>query len=163
MPWQELSPMNLRMQFVTDWQSGCWTMTELCADYRISRKTGYKWSDRYDASGPRGLHDQSRRPHHSPGATDPAVVALLIALRTATHAGARRNSWPSRPDAIRGRPGRADRRRVTCSRRMGWSPRAATVRRARGRRWRRSPGSMKRGRRISRANFAPAMAGTATR
>lgn len=40
MPWQELSPVDLRMQFVTDWQSGCWTMSELCADYRVSRKTG---------------------------------------------------------------------------------------------------------------------------
>jgi hypothetical protein len=42
MPWQECSPMDLRLQFVRDWQSGAWTMTELCADYQISRKTGYK-------------------------------------------------------------------------------------------------------------------------
>ena len=34
--------MDLRMRFVTEWQSGWWTMTELCADYQISRKTGYK-------------------------------------------------------------------------------------------------------------------------
>ena len=52
MPWQELSPVNLRMHFVTEWQRGCWTMTELCADYQISRKTGYKWIDRFEASGP---------------------------------------------------------------------------------------------------------------
>ena len=31
MPWQERSPMDLRMQFVTDWQTGCYTMSELCA------------------------------------------------------------------------------------------------------------------------------------
>ena len=42
MPWQELLPVNLRMHFVSDWETGCWTMTELCADYQISRKTGYK-------------------------------------------------------------------------------------------------------------------------
>jgi hypothetical protein len=42
MPWQERLPMDLRMQFVLEWQSGCWTMTELCADYQISRKTGYR-------------------------------------------------------------------------------------------------------------------------
>jgi len=81
MPWQELSPMNLRMRFVTEWQSGCWTMTDLCADYQISRKTGYKWIDRYALSGPRGLHDRTRRPHHSPRATDPALVEALVALR----------------------------------------------------------------------------------
>ena len=73
--------MDLRMRFVTDWQSGCWTMTELCADYQVSRKTGYKWADRYERSGPRGLHDRSRRPHASPLATDPALVDRLVALR----------------------------------------------------------------------------------
>lgn len=81
MPWQELSPMDLRMRFVTEWQSGCCTMTELCADYQISRKTGYKWVERYEASGARGLHDQSRRPQHSPLATAPDVVDALVALR----------------------------------------------------------------------------------
>jgi putative transposase len=82
MPWQELSPVNLRMRFVTDWQRDCWTMTELCADYQISRKTGYKWVERFEAVGPRGLADQPRRPTHSPGATDPALVAALVAVRT---------------------------------------------------------------------------------
>jgi putative transposase len=81
MPWQEMSPVNLRMHFVTEWQAGCWTMTELCADYRISRKTGYKWVERYAASGAHGLHDQSRRPQHSPGATDGRLVDALVALR----------------------------------------------------------------------------------
>lgn len=81
MPWQERSPMDLRMQFVLEWQAGCWTMSELCADYQISRKTGYKWVARHEVSGPRGLHDQSRRPHHSPRATAPELVKVLLALR----------------------------------------------------------------------------------
>jgi len=74
--------VNLRMRFVTDWQRNCWTMTELCADYQISRKTGYKWVDRFEAAGPPGLQDQARRPAHSPLATDPALVEALVALRT---------------------------------------------------------------------------------
>ena len=108
MPWQELSPVNLRMRFVTDWQRDCWTMTELCADYQISRKTGYKWVDRFETAGPPGLQDQARRPVHSPLATDPALVGMLVALRTrhprwgarkllvvaARHAPAA--AWPSR-------------------------------------------------------------------
>ena len=56
MPWQELSPVNLRMRFVTDWERDCWTMTELCADYQISRKTGYKWVERYESAGVAGLY-----------------------------------------------------------------------------------------------------------
>ena len=82
MPWQELSPVNLRMRFVTDWQRDCWTMSELCAEYQISRKTGYKWVDRFEVAGPRGLEDLTRRPAHSPGATDPALVEALVAVRT---------------------------------------------------------------------------------
>ena len=74
--------MNLRMRFVADWQRDCWTMAQLCADYQISRKTGYKWVDRYETEGPRGLHDHSRRPAHSPFATEPALVQALVALRT---------------------------------------------------------------------------------
>ena len=73
--------MNLRMHFVTDWQTGRWTMTALCADYQISRKTGYKWLERHATSGLAGLHDRSSRPHHSPAATDAAVVAALVAVR----------------------------------------------------------------------------------
>jgi len=56
-------------------------MTELCADYQISRKTGYKWIARYETSGPRGLHDRSRRPHHHPLATEPKLVDALVELR----------------------------------------------------------------------------------
>jgi transposase InsO family protein len=69
------------MQFIREWQSGCWTMTELCADYQVSRKTGYKWVARHATSGRRGLEDRSRRPHQHPRATDPELVKRLIALR----------------------------------------------------------------------------------
>src|SRR5258705_2264600 len=79
MPWQELSPVNLRMRFVTDWQRDCWTMTELCADYQISRKTGYKWVDRYETAGPRGVHGRSRRPAHNPAATAADLLEGLVA------------------------------------------------------------------------------------
>ena len=56
-------------------------MTELAAEYGISRKTGYKWLERYEADGARGMHDRSRRPHASPHATDPDLLAMLIRLR----------------------------------------------------------------------------------
>jgi len=57
-------------------------MSELCADYQISRKTGYKWVDRFETAGPPGLLDHPRRPAHSPWATDPALVETLVTLRT---------------------------------------------------------------------------------
>lgn len=81
MPWRETSPMEERLEFVREFASGVFTMTELAAAYGISRKTGYKWLDRYDGAGLPGLLDRSRRPHHSPHATPADLMALLIHLR----------------------------------------------------------------------------------
>jgi transposase InsO family protein len=69
------------MQFVTEYDSGLFTMTELAEHYAIARKTGYKWVERYDAEGVVGLVDRSCRPHRSPLATDPALVDALVAQR----------------------------------------------------------------------------------
>ena len=54
---------------------------ELCAEYGISRKTAYKWIDRYIRRGPAGLEDRSRRPRRAPNATAPGVVNALVELR----------------------------------------------------------------------------------
>lgn len=62
MPWQEALPMDLRMRFVADWQTGFWTVPELCGVYRVSRKTGYKWLDRHEREGAAGPADRSHRP-----------------------------------------------------------------------------------------------------
>jgi putative transposase len=81
MPWQECSPMELRKQFVIEFRSGLFTMTELCAQYVISRKTGYKWVARAEHDGLDGLGDRSRRPHGHPARTAPEVVAAILAAR----------------------------------------------------------------------------------
>jgi putative transposase len=81
MPWRETSPMEQRLEFVREYETELFTMTELAAQYEISRKTGYKWLAQYEAAGARGLCDRSRRPHHSPDATDRDLVETLMALR----------------------------------------------------------------------------------
>jgi putative transposase len=81
MPWREMSPMEQRLEFVREFKTELFTMTELAAQYGISRKTGYKWLERYEADGTLGLSDRSRRPHASPHATDPELLARLIRLR----------------------------------------------------------------------------------
>jgi transposase InsO family protein len=81
MPWLETSPMEERVDFVREYASGLFTMTELASQYGISRKTGYKWLDRHAAEGLAGLHDRSRRPHASPQTTDPVRLETLIRLR----------------------------------------------------------------------------------
>jgi putative transposase len=81
MPWHETSPMEQRLEFVREYETELFTMTELAAQYGISRKTGYKWLERYAAEGADGLRDQSRRPQTCPQATDPDVADTLLALR----------------------------------------------------------------------------------
>jgi transposase InsO family protein len=81
MPWKETTPMHQRTLFIADHLRGTRSVTELCAEYGISRKTAYKWIDRYIRRGPAGLEDRSRRPRVVPNATAEPVVHALIALR----------------------------------------------------------------------------------
>jgi putative transposase len=82
MPWRHASPMDQRIQFMADHLRGGRTITELCDDYGVSRKTGYKWIERYLRHGPGGLEERSRRPRRSPNATaDEIVTAILEARR----------------------------------------------------------------------------------
>src|SRR5215468_1127617 len=62
MPWKECSVMDERLQFVARRLAGA-LMTELCCEFGISRKTGYKILDRDQHCGVQGLTDRSRRPY----------------------------------------------------------------------------------------------------
>ena len=81
MPWLETAPVEQREQFVADHRQKLYDMTELCARYGISRKTGYKWLDRFEEEGRRGLRDKSRAPHTCPHRMDPVVAELLCDAR----------------------------------------------------------------------------------
>ncbi len=80
MPWKVSHTVNERMQFVTRLQSGE-KMTELCREFGISRKTGYKFRDRFVKHGPTGLLDESRKPITSPNQTTPQIRELLISAK----------------------------------------------------------------------------------
>src|SRR5690349_7691770 len=81
MPWTELTPMDHRLQFVAEAQRSAEPFVALCARFGIAPKTGYKWLARYEAEGPAGLHERSRRPRTSPTATPRAVAEALYELR----------------------------------------------------------------------------------
>jgi transposase len=38
------------------------TVTSICKEYDVSRKTYYKWKNRYNREGVAGLYDQSKAP-----------------------------------------------------------------------------------------------------
>jgi transposase len=54
--------MDERLQFVARRLAGE-VMAEICGEFGISRKTGYKIFDRYREWGVQGLTDRSRRPY----------------------------------------------------------------------------------------------------
>lgn len=65
------------MHFISRAQSGE-KVTDLCKEFGISRKTAYKFLDRFKKLGPKGLHDVSRRPHHSPNETPEEIKSLIL-------------------------------------------------------------------------------------
>lgn len=81
MPWQNVTPMEEINRFVVLANSGRFTVTDLCEQFGISRKTAYKHLERYAAEGLAGLQPRSHRPHQFPQRTDEAVEALILAER----------------------------------------------------------------------------------
>jgi len=73
--------MDQRTQFIADFLRQVLSVTELCDLYGVSRKTGYKWIDRYLRQGPAGLQERSRRPQGSPNQTAQEIVAALLEAR----------------------------------------------------------------------------------
>jgi transposase InsO family protein len=82
MPWQEVSVVDQRREFVRlAMQQGA-NRAELCRRFGISRDVGYKWLGRFIA-GDGGLQDRSRRPHSSPGRTELELEARVLVIRDA--------------------------------------------------------------------------------
>ena len=83
MPWQEVSIMSLRQEFVVLASQATVNMRALCRRFGISPKTGYKWVRRFAEAGALGLLGRSRCPQHSPQRTDAAMEAQVVAVRDA--------------------------------------------------------------------------------
>ncbi len=81
MPWHETDPVNERLKFVAAHQTGQLTVTELCEQFGISRRTGYKILARYEEHGPEGLRDRSRAPLAHPNQTPAVTEAAILRVR----------------------------------------------------------------------------------
>jgi transposase InsO family protein len=73
--------MDQRVRFIAAFESLQYTMTELCWEFGISRKTGYKWVSRYREEGVDGLKDRSRAPKSCPHRTAGRCERALIEER----------------------------------------------------------------------------------
>jgi len=90
MPWKECSVMEERMRFVLRLLDGE-TMSGVCREFGISRKTGYKIFDRYRQQGLEALSDRSRRPVRYANQLPEAIERMIVrAKQDKPHWGARK-------------------------------------------------------------------------
>ena len=80
MPWKASSVMEERMRFVVRLLDGE-AMTDVCRDFGISRKTGYKIFDRYREHGLEALTDRSRRPVRYANQLPQQLESLIVQLK----------------------------------------------------------------------------------
>ena len=74
MPWMETAPVEERERFIADVGEGLYSMTELCERYGISRKSAYKWLDRFAEGG--------RRRRRARAAPQPTPMSIQLVTYT---------------------------------------------------------------------------------
>lgn len=90
MPWRETCVMDQKISMVSDWLSEEYSITELSRIHGVSRKTLYKWIERYASDKESGLQERTSRPLTMPRATSPELVAEILAAKS------RHEHWGSR-------------------------------------------------------------------
>ena len=78
MPFKGVDVMDVKKEFVLKSMDKNVNFTELCREYSISTKCGYKWRKRFVEEGYAGLEEYSRRPiDNSRSIPEPVSVELL--------------------------------------------------------------------------------------
>lgn len=103
MPWPRKSAMDCRTMFIGAWLRGEEPVGALCDRHAISRKTGYKWIERYRDAGVAGLGERSSARHAQPTQVDAETAELVRVLRH------QRPSWGPRKLLVRLRQEHAER------------------------------------------------------
>src|ERR1700678_2607953 len=80
MPWKECSVMDERLRFVSRLLDGE-AMSDVCREFGVSRKTGYKIFDRYKECGLEALSDRSRRPSRYANHLPRRIEHLILVCR----------------------------------------------------------------------------------
>jgi len=84
MPWKETDAMKEKRTFIDAMLKQNRPFRELCREWGISEKTGYKWRNRFLERGYAGLEEESRAPREHPNTIDGDTAAELFRLRN-TH------------------------------------------------------------------------------
>lgn len=81
MPWEAMSKLDLRREFVMEARQEGANIRLLCRRYNVAPKTGYKWLARFRCAGESGLADLSRRPRSSPRRSQAEIEEAVLAIR----------------------------------------------------------------------------------
>lgn len=81
MPWKETTTMEQKIEFICEWRTGKYTITELCKSFEISRPTAYKLIDRFEKQGFEGLKEKPRTPKKHPNETKKNIVEGILKLK----------------------------------------------------------------------------------
>lgn len=81
MPWKETAPMEQRLRFILACEDEPTSHAEQCRRFGISRKTGYKWRERYRLYGLTGAHERSRARHTQSHRISEAMVEELLKIK----------------------------------------------------------------------------------
>jgi transposase InsO family protein len=82
MPWKETCVMDEKLKFLGKYLRQESTMSSLCREFNISRKTGYKMVHRYLLEGPVGIYERTRAPHNHPQGVSEEITSMVLALRS---------------------------------------------------------------------------------
>jgi transposase InsO family protein len=81
MPWKETCAMELKREMINDWLKKEHNITDLSTGYGVSRKTIYKWIERFKLDGFVGLEELSREPLHHPNAIPIEIAEMILDLK----------------------------------------------------------------------------------
>ena len=111
--------MDERLKFVARLLDGD-KMAELCREFGVSRKTGYKILNRYNSCGVQGLTDRSRRPYRQANQLPAQIETLIVRLKQDKPSWGRRRSGNGWPSSTRMCIGRRSARCTRCSIATAW-------------------------------------------
>src|SRR5215471_18951526 len=81
MPFTETCRMEERIRMLADYDSGNWSVSELCRRYGVCRDTFYEWRRRRASGSESWFEDLSHAPQHCPHATQAELKDAIISLR----------------------------------------------------------------------------------
>lgn len=81
MTWKELTPMDQKKEFIFEWKSGAYRISDLCELFNISKTTAHKYIRRF-REDPKGYYiERSRAPKTVHNKTPKSVERLIIKCR----------------------------------------------------------------------------------